>query len=182
MNSNLYQTYKNQIVSNLQKELGYKNSLQVPRLKKVVANVGYGRQARETAFVEQIEKTLMAVTGQKPIHTKAKKSISNFKIQQGMNIGAMVTLRGKRMYDFVEKLITMTFPRVRDFRGLSAAGFDGQGNYTIGFKENIAFPEVTMESADKIHGLQVIVGTTAKNKTEALSLLKALGFPFKEKE
>ena len=161
-------------------QLGYKNILQVPKLVKVVLNVGYGRQVKETAFVENIGETLKAISGQKPIQNKAKKSISNFKIREGMNIGASVTLRGKRMYDFIDKLVSITFPRVRDFRGISPKSFDKQGNYSIGFKEHIAFPEIKSDAVDKLHGLQIVINTTAENKTAGLALLGKLGFPFKK--
>lgn len=180
MESRLYEKFKKQIVPALRTQFGYKNSLQAPRLEKVVVNVGYGRNAKEAGFVENVENTLRAIAGQKPVHNKSKKSISNFKIRQGMNIGVSVTLRGKRMYDFVDKLISITLPRVRDFRGISTKSFDKQGNYSIGFKEHIAFPEIKSDAVDKLHGLQIIIATTAKNKEEGLALLEKLGFPFKK--
>lgn len=180
MESRLYEKFKKQIVPALQAQLGYKNPLQAPRLEKVVVNVGYGRQVKEAGFVENVENTLRAVTGQKPVHNKSKKSISNFKIREGMNIGASVTLRGKRMYDFIDKLVSITLPRVRDFRGISPKSFDKQGNYSIGFKEHIAFPEIKSDAVDKLHGLQIVIATTAKNKEEGLALLGKLGFPFKK--
>lgn len=165
----------------IQKELGLKNVMQVPKVTKVVLNAGIGRFIKEANFIDNVEKTLTKITGQKPIRTKAKKAISNFKIREGQEIGVMVTLRGPRMYDFLEKLVKVTFPRVRDFHGISDKAFDGQGNFTIGFKENVAFPEVKMEEIDKIHGLQIIVNTTAKNKVAGKSLLTHLGFPFSKK-
>ncbi len=180
MESRLYTKYKKEVVPALMAQLGYKNILQVPKLVKVVLNVGYGRQVKETAFVENIGETLKAISGQKPIQNKAKKSISNFKIREGMNIGASVTLRGKRMYDFIDKLVSITFPRVRDFRGISPKSFDKQGNYSIGFKEHIAFPEIKSDAVDKLHGLQIVINTTAENKTAGLALLGKLGFPFKK--
>lgn len=180
MKSKLYKKYKTEVMPALQKDLGYKNIMQVPRIKKVVVNVGYGRNVRDNVYVEQVENTLKVITGQKPVHNKAKKSISNFKIRQGMNIGVSVTLRGARMYDFLDRLVSIVFPRVRDFRGLSSKCFDQQGNCTIGFKEHSAFPEIKGVSADKIHGLEVTINTTAKSREEGLALLMKLGFPFKK--
>lgn len=174
----LYQQFKKEMVPALQKELGYKNVMQVPKVVKVVVNAGIGRFVKDSTFIDNVEKTLRNITGQKPVRTKAKKAISNFKIRQGQEIGVVVTLRGPRMYEFLERLLRITFPRVRDFHGISDKGFDAQGNFTIGFKENVAFPEVRMEEIEKIHGLQVIINTTAKNKAEGKALLKALGFPF----
>lgn len=179
--SQLYTTYKKTIVPELKKELGLDNVMQVPRITKVTLNVGYGRHVKEKAFVDAVDKTLRMITGQKPVHNKATKSISNFKIRQGMNIGASVILRGKAMYEFLERLIHFTLPRVRDFRGLSPKSFDAQGNYSVGLKENIAFPEITAESLDLIHGLQIVVTTTAKNREQGSALLKHLGFPFRDK-
>ena len=178
---NLYQTYKKTSVPAIQKELGLKNVMQVPKVTKVVLNAGIGRFIKESNFIDNVEKTLTKITGQKPVRTKAKKAISNFKIREGQEIGVMVTLRGPRMYDFLEKLVKVTFPRVRDFHGISDKAFDGQGNFTIGFKENVAFPEVKMEEIDKIHGLQIIVNTTAKDKVAGKALLTHLGFPFTKK-
>ncbi|MBI5729407.1 MAG: 50S ribosomal protein L5 [Candidatus Magasanikbacteria bacterium] len=174
----LYEKYKKEAVPALQKKLGYKNVMQVPKILKVVVNAGIGRFVKESGFIENVEKSLAKITGQKPVRTRAKKAISNFKIREGQEIGVTVTLRGKQMYDFMEKLVRITFPRVRDFHGISPNGFDRQGNYTIGFKENVAFPEVKMEEIEKIHGLQVIVNTNAQTKEAGLALLTELGFPF----
>lgn len=183
MESRLYKKFIKEIVPALQAQLGFKNVMQVPRLKKVVVNVGYGRNVKEQAFVDNVENTLKAITGQKPIHNKSKKSISNFKIREGMAIGVSVTLRGKRMYDFIDRLVSVTLPRVRDFRGISRTSFDKQGNYTLGFKEHLAFPEIKTDAVDKIHGLEVIINTSAKNREGGLALLEKLGFPFqKDKE
>lgn len=176
-----YQTYKKSVVPAIQKELGLKNVMQVPKINKVIINAGIGRFIKEANFIDNVEKTLTKITGQKPVRTKAKKAISNFKIREGQEIGVMVTLRGPRMYDFLEKLVKVTFPRVRDFHGISDKAFDAQGNFTIGFKENVAFPEVKMEEIDKIHGLQIIVNTTAKDKVAGKALLTHLGFPFTKK-
>jgi large subunit ribosomal protein L5 len=181
MNSLLHRQYTKEAVPALMKQFGYKNRMQAPALKKVVVNVGYGKNVKDKAHIEHVEKTLAMVSGQKPVHNKAKKSISNFKIREGQPIGASVTLRGDRMYDFVYKFVHLTLPRVRDFRGLSKNGFDGRGNYTVGLKEQVAFPEVTPASADKFYGLEVTVVTSAKTKAEGLALLTALGFPFREK-
>jgi len=181
MRSILYQQYTSKVVPALMKQFQYQNVMQAPRCVKVVVNAGYGRQVKEKGVIDAIEKTLSLITGQKPVHKAAKKSISNFKIREGMNIGAAVTLRGERMYQFLYRLINLTLPRVRDFRGLDPNGFDGQGNYTIGFKEHLAFPEVTAESVDHTHGLAVNIITTAKTPKEGLALLKELGFPFRTK-
>lgn len=170
--------YKKEIVPAIQKELGLKNVMQVPKITKVVINAGIGRFVKEANFIDNVEKTLTKITGQKPVRTKAKKAISNFKIRQGQEIGVVVTLRGPRMYHFLEKLLRVTFPRVRDFHGISDKAFDRQGNFTIGFKENIAFPEVKLEEIEKIHGLQVVINTTAKDKVAGRALLTHLGFPF----
>lgn len=180
MESRLYKKYKQEVVPALKQELGLKNVMQVPKVLKVTLNVGYGRHLKENAVIENIEKTLKMVTGQKPVHNKSTKSISNFKIREGMNIGISVTLRGARMYDFLDKLVSITLPRVRDFRGISPKSFDRQGNYSLGFKEQVAFAEVSNESADKVHGLQIVINTSAHNQKEGLLLLEKLGFPFKK--
>lgn len=178
MSVNLYEKYKKEIAPALQKELGYKNLMQVPKVQKVVVNAGIGRFVKEPRFIDNVESTISKITGQKSIRTKAKKSISNFKIREGMEIGVAVTLRGPRMYQFLEKLVSITLPRVRDFRGLSEKSFDKNGNYTIGFKENLAFPEIKAEELEKIHGLQIIINTNVKNKAEGKALLTHMGFPF----
>lgn len=177
--SPLYEQYK-KIAPVLKAELGYKNIMQVPAIKKIIINVGYGRHVKDNAYIENVENTLTVITGQKPVRNKSTKSISNFKIREGMNIGMSVTLRGPAMYDFLHKLIHITFPRVRDFRGVSVKNFDRQGNYSIGFKENIAFPEIGIDAIDKIHGLQVVISTSAKNAKEGKLLLSKLGFPFRD--
>lgn len=181
MNSNLYKKYKEVVVPALKKELGFKNVMQVPKVNKVVLNAGIGRFVKEPHYIDNVEKTLANISGQKPMRTKAKKSISNFKIREGMEIGVAVTLRGPKMYYFLEKLINVTFPRIRDFRGISDHGFDKNGNYTIGFKENVAFPEVKAGDVEKIHGLQIIINTSAKTRDEGRALLSQLGFPFVKK-
>lgn len=181
MENNFYKKYKKEVIPALQKELNLKNVMQVPKVVKVTINVGYGRFVKDNAFVENIQSTILKITGQKPLRTKSKKSISNFKIREGQEIGMTVNLRGKRMYQFLEKLVCVTFPRIRDFRGISDKGFDKQGNYTIGFKENSPFPEIKAGEIEKIHGLQIIINTTAKNPTEGKALLVQLGFPFIKK-
>lgn len=158
----------------------FKSYLSVPRLLKVTLNVGLGAGIKEAKYLEAAEKTLTRITGQRPVKTRARLSISNFKIRKGMVIGMKVTLRGKRMWDFLDKLVHITFPRVRDFRGLSLDGFDGQGNYSLGFREHMAFPEIRPDEIETVHGLQITVSTTADSKEEGKSLLTALGFPFKE--
>lgn len=178
MTVNLYEKFKKEVVPAMKKEFGYKNIMEVPRVVKIVINAGIGRFVKEPHFIENVESTLTKISGQKPVRTKAKKSISNFKIREGMDIGVMVTLRGPRMYQFLEKLISITLPRVRDFRGVLAKSFDKNGNYTIGFKENLAFPEIKSEEIEKMHGLQVIINTTAKNREEGKALLTHLGIPF----
>lgn len=174
----LYKTYKEEIIPALKKELGLKSVMQVPKVTKIVLNAGIGRFIKEANYIDNVEKTFAKITGQKPMRTKAKKAISNFKIRENQEIGVMVTLRGPRMYEFLEKLLRVTFPRVRDFHGISDKAFDRQGNFTIGFKENIAFPEVKIEEVDKIHGLQVIINTSATDKASGKALLTHLGFPF----
>lgn len=181
MMSPLLTTYRKEIVPKLMTGLALKNPMQAPRILKVKVNVGYGRHTKENAYIEHVEANLAKMTGQKPVHHKAKKSISNFKIRQGLPIGASVTLRGPMMYDFLYRLVHITLPRVRDFRGISLNSFDRQGNYTIGFKECTAFPEASADTSDKMHGLEVTITTNAKNKEEGRLLLEAFGFPFKKK-
>lgn len=180
MENNLYKKYKEEVAPTLKKEFGYKNIMQVPKPLKVVINVGVGKFLKESGYIDNVENTLLKITGQKPVRTKAKKAISNFKIREGMDVGVSITLRGKRMYDFLEKLINITFPRVKDFRGITDKGFDRKGNFSHGFKENLAFPEIKVDDIDKLHGLQITVNTSALNKEEGKSLLKHLGFPFKK--
>lgn len=180
MTSNLYQQYKKEIAPAMMKEFGYKSPMQVPKITKVVLNVGYGRFVKEPNFAEMVEKNLLSISGQKVVRTKAKKSISNFKTREGMEIGAMVTLRGDRMYFFLEKLLNITFPRIRDFRGISDKSFDKGGSYSFGLKEIVAFPEIKQTGVEKNHGIEVTITTTAKNKEEGKALLNLMGFPFKK--
>jgi large subunit ribosomal protein L5 len=176
----LKEKYKKQIVSQMEKKFGFKNEMLVPRLSQVVINVGFGHHAKEKEFMASVEKGLTKISGQKPVFTKAKKSISAFKIREGLVIGAKVTLRGQRMYDFVEKLVNITFPRVRDFRGLSEKAVDSSGNLTVGFKEYSSFPEIKAEEIDNLYGLEVCLATSAKERTTGLEFFRLLGFPFKK--
>lgn len=178
--NNLEKKYKKDVVPKLKKQFLIGNDLAVPRVEKVVVNAGLGKGLQEKSFAEHVTKTLRRITGQNPVLTKAKKSIASFKIRQGMVIGAKVTLRGNRMYDFVEKLIKVSLPRVRDFRGLTVGSFDRKGNFTIGVAEHIIFPEIKADEVEKLHGLEIVVHTTARNDQEGYALLKFLGFPFKD--
>lgn len=177
---NLKEKYKKQVIPQIMKEFGYKNVMAVPKLEKVVINVGLSKAIKDPKFLDVMEDTLMRISGQRPIKTKAKKSISSFKIREGMLVGLKVTLRGKRMYDFVDKLVNVALARVRDFRGLAPKNVDASGNLNIGFKEHISFPEIRPDEIERIHGLEVAVVTTAKSREEGLRLLRLLGFPFRE--
>ena len=173
--------YQKEIIPKLQKEFGYKNVHAVPTIKTVTLNVGLGAGLKDARFLETAEKTLIRITGQKPVKTKARISISTFKIREGMIVGMKVTLRGKRMWTFLEKLLMISLPRVRDFRGLPEKAFDGRGNYSIGFKEHIAFPEIRSDEIELLHGLQVTLATSAKTDNEAKALLTHLGLPLVKK-
>lgn len=175
----LQEKYKKEIIPAMKEKFGYSNNMQVPKLTKVVINVGFGRHTKEKAYMDNVSEVLTRISGQKPIQTKAKKAISAFKIKDGMIIGTSVTLRGARMYDFVEKLINITFPRVRDFRGISDTGMDNKGNLTIGFREYLPFPEIKADEIENIFGLEISLPTTAKNREEGLEFFKRLGIPFK---
>ena len=179
---NLKEKYKKEIVSKMKAKFGYKNIMAVPRLIKVVINSGVGRNAKDKAFIDSVVSSLERISGQKPVLTKAKQSISAFKTRKGMIVGVAVTLRNKRMFDFVEKLVNITFPRIRDFRGISAKQVDSHGNLAVGLKEHIAFPEIKADEADNIHGLGVCLSTTAKTYEQGLELFKLMGFPFKSDE
>ena len=178
----LEKSYKEAVRPKLQKALRCKNLFSVPKLEKVVINVGASRALSDSSFYDVMENVLRRISGQKPVATKAKKSIANFKIREGMVVGYKVTLRGHRMYDFVHKLISVTLPRVRDFQGLNPKSFDGKGNYCIGFKEYVAFPEIKSDEIEKLHGLEVMISTTAKTDDEGFLLLQELGFPFQERK
>ncbi|PIR93698.1 50S ribosomal protein L5 [Candidatus Falkowbacteria bacterium CG10_big_fil_rev_8_21_14_0_10_39_11] len=178
--NNLRQQYKEKIVPALKKKFGYKNVHQIPTLDKVVLNVGVGSHLKDKDYFEAVSNTLARITGQKAVLTKSKKSVSNFKIRTGMVVGVSVTLRKERMWDFIEKIVKVTLPRVRDFRGITTKSFDQQGNYSVGFKEYLPFPEVSPDEIETLHGLEVVINTTAINKEEGEALLTELGFPFKE--
>ncbi len=171
--------YLSDVQPALLKENGYKSVMQVPKLDKIVINMGLGSDKDNSKNYNSALEELGLITGQKPVPTKAKKSISNFKLRQGMKVGAKVTLRGKQMYEFLDKLISIALPRVRDFKGISPKAFDGKGNYALGIKEQLIFPEISYEKVDKIRGFDVIIVTTAQTDAEALQLLKMLGMPFK---
>jgi large subunit ribosomal protein L5 len=177
----LLEKYRKEVIPAMREKFGYKNMMAVPKIEKVVVNAGYGKKAvlRDTAAIEKIKADLAKLTGQKPAVRKAKKSISGFKVRQGMEIGAVVTLRGKRMYDFIDRLISIALPRSRDFHGLDPKSFDERGSLNIGIKEHSVFPEITYESLKDIFGLEVSVVTTAKSREEGIELLKLMGFPIK---
>jgi large subunit ribosomal protein L5 len=174
----LQELYKKEITKQLKEKLGIKNVMAIPNLSKVVINVGFGRQSKDKDLIELVQKSLTAISGQKPVLTKSKKAISAFKIRENLVIGSMVTLRGKRMWDFVDKLVNVYFPRVRDFRGISDKQIDMQGNLTVGFKDILAFPEIEVQDLDKVHGLEISLSTTAKDAESGLEFFRALGFPF----
>ncbi|AIK96755.1 50S ribosomal protein L5 [Candidatus Odyssella acanthamoebae] len=174
----LYKEYKDKIVSKLMKDFDYKNLHQVPKLEKIVVNMCIGEAAQDSKKLQAAVDELTAITGQKPVITRAKKSIAGFKLREGMAIGAKVTLRRDRMYEFFDRLVTIALPRVRDFRGVSGKSFDGKGNYALGVKEQIIFPEINYDKVDKVRGMDIIVCTTAKTDKEAKALLKELNVPF----
>jgi len=172
--------YKNEIAPALAKEFDIKNPMAVPRIEKVVVNMGLGEASANAKILDVATEELRSITGQKPVITKAKKSIAAFKLRQGMNIGSMVTLRGERMYEFLDRLISVALPRVRDFRGISGKAFDGRGNYTLGIREQLIFPEIDFNKVDKTRGMNITIVTTATNDDQARSLLKSLGMPFRQ--
>jgi large subunit ribosomal protein L5 len=172
--------YKNEIAPALAKEFGIENPMAIPKIEKVVVNMGVGEAIANAKVLDAAAEELRSVTGQKPVITKAKKSIAAFKLRQGMNIGTMVTLRGERMYEFLDRLISVALPRVRDFRGISGKAFDGRGNYTLGIREQLIFPEIDFNKVDKTRGMNISIVTTATNDEQARSLLKAMGMPFRQ--
>jgi large subunit ribosomal protein L5 len=176
--SHLKERYKKEIVPVLMERLGYKNIMQAPRLEKVVLNIGLGEAITNVKALEAGESDLASITGQHPVITRSKRSIAAFKLREGMAIGVMVTLRGQKMWDFFEKLVTITLPRVREFQGVPRTSFDGRGNYTLGFKEQIVFPEIEFDKVDKIRGLEIVIVTTANTDEEGITLLELLGMPF----
>lgn len=177
----LQEKYEKVVVPKVMKDFDLKNVMAAPRITKLVVNVGLKQGLKDPKFNDHVERVITKITGQKPVRTLAKKAISNFKIRQGQVVGTKVTLRGRRMYDFMDKLLTITLPRVRDFRGLSPKTVDRDGNLSIGFREFIAFPEIKPEDTDYAHGLEVTVVTTAKDRAKGLSLLRGIGFPINEK-
>lgn len=173
--------YANTVVSTLMKQFNYTSVMQVPRIDKIVVNMGVGDAVANPKLLDEAVVELQTITGQKAIITKAKKSIANFKLREGMPIGAKVTLRGDRMYAFLDKLVNVSLPRVRDFRGVSSEAFDGRGNYTLGVKEQLIFPEISYDKVNKVRGMDVVIVTTAKNDEEGRALLSTLGMPFTKK-
>jgi large subunit ribosomal protein L5 len=176
----LKEKYKKEIAPALAKEFGIENPMAIPKVEKVVVNMGIGEAIANSKVLDTAVEELKSVTGQKPVVTKAKKSIAAFKLRQGMNIGTMVTLRGERMYEFLDRLISVALPRVRDFRGISAKAFDGRGNYTLGIREQLIFPEIDFNKVEKTRGMNISIVTTAQTDEQARSLLKALGMPFRQ--
>ncbi len=179
--ANLKERFNKELRLVLQKELDIKNIMAVPKLKKVVINMGVGEAANDKKHLESALQNLTEISGQKPITTKARQSVASFKIREGWPLGCKVTLRGSKMYDFIERLIVIAIPRERDFRGLNPKSFDGQGNYSFGIKEQIIFPEINYDNIDNIRGMDICINTTANTKDDALALLKVLDFPFKQR-
>ena len=176
--SRLKEKYRKEVVSALMEHFGYKNIMQVPRLNKVVLNIGLGEAISNAKALESAEANLVTISGQHPVTTRARKSVAAFKLREGMPIGMKVTLRGTRMYQFLDRLINAVLPRVREFQGISPTAFDGRGNYTLGLKEQIAFPEIDYDKIDKIRGLEISIATTAKTDEESKHLLELIGIPF----
>lgn len=176
----LLEKYRNEVVPALQKEFGYENLLAVPKITKVVINMGMGEAIQNPKALDNAVGDLTKIAGQKPVITKAKKSIATFKLREGMNIGTMVTLRGARMYEFLDRFMNLALPRIRDFRGVSAKSFDGRGNYSLGVKEQLIFPEIEYDKVDKVRGMDITIVTTARTDEEARALLRKMGMPFRE--
>jgi large subunit ribosomal protein L5 len=179
MATRLKERYEKEVRPALMKELGYGNPMQAPRLQKIVVNMGLGEAISNGKIIDASVAQLASITGQKPVVTKARKSIANFKLRQGQSIGAMVTLRGERMYEFFDRLVSIALPRVRDFKGVSPKAFDGKGNYTLGIREQIIFPEINYDQVEKIKGLNITVVTTARDDEGGRALLRLLGMPFR---
>lgn len=180
MTSRLVEKYRNEVVPAITESFGYKNVMQVPKLEKIVINIGLGSHKDNPKAVESAVRDLTTITGQRPVVTKARKSIANFKLREGMNVGCKVTLRGEKMYDFFDKLVSISLPRVRDFRGVSSTSFDGRGNYSLGIKEQLIFPEIEYDMVDEIRGMDIVVVTTAETDEESKKLLELMGMPFKK--
>ena len=179
MAARLRSRYQQEVAPQIAKDFGIRNPMAVPRVEKIVLNMGMGEAIANSKILDTAVDELRSISGQKPVITKAKKSIASFKLRQGMPIGAMVTLRGDRMYEFLDRLVSVALPRVRDFRGVSPKAFDGRGNYTIGIREQLIFPEIDFNKVDKLRGMNISIVTTAKNDEQARALLKALGMPFR---
>jgi len=179
MAARLKERYQKEVAPAIAKEFGIKNPMAIPRVQKVVLNMGMGEAIANAKILDTAADELRSITGQKPVITKAKKSIASFKLRQGMPIGVMVTLRGDRMYEFLDRLVSIALPRVRDFRGVSPKAFDGRGNYTIGVREQLIFPEIDFNKVDKLRGMNISIVTTARNDEQARALLKGLGMPFR---
>lgn len=177
----LQERYEQEVMPALQKEFAYENVMRTPALHKVVINIGMGEAIQNPKTMEAAERDLTTITGQHPVQTKAKRSVAAFKLREGMKIGVMVTLRGRRMYDFMDKLMNVALPRLRDFQGVSPDSFDGRGNYTLGLKEQLVFPEVEYDSIDKVRGMEVTIVTTARTDEEGRRLLQLLGMPFRNR-
>ena len=177
----LREKYNNEVKNELMKKFNYASVMEIPKIEKIVLNVGCGDAVSNSKVLDDVVEELTLITGQKPVITRARKSIANFKLREDMKIGAKVTLRGERMYDFFDKLITISLPRVRDFRGVSDNAFDGRGNYALGIKEQLIFPEINFDKIKKVRGMDVIIVTTAKTDEEARYLLSCLGMPFRNK-
>ena len=175
---NLKKKYQDEVAPALMQKFGYKSTMQIPRLEKIVVNVGCSEARDNAKVLDAVVSDLTTITGQKAVITKAKKSVANFKLREGMPIGAKVTLRGNKMWEFLDRLFNVALPRVRDFRGISADGFDGRGNYALGIKEQLIFPEIEYDKIDKIRGMDIVMVTTAQNDEEARELLKQIGAPF----
>jgi large subunit ribosomal protein L5 len=175
----LRERYRTEVAPALMRELGYSNVMAVPRLQKIVLNMGVGEAVQNPKVIESALEELTAIAGQKPVVTRAKKAISNFKLREGMPIGAMVTLRGERMYEFLDRLVSVALPRVRDFKGVPDRSFDGRGNYSLGLREQVIFPEINLDKVDKIKGLTIVICTTAQSDAEGKALLRGLGMPFR---
>ncbi len=176
----LLEYYRQEVVPALLREFGYRNVMQVPRLHKIVVNIGVGEAIQNARALEAAVNDLRLITGQQPVVRRARRSVAAFKVRTGMPIGVSVTLRGRRMYEFLDRLINIALPRIRDFRGLSSKSFDGRGNYTIGLREQLAFPEIVYDEIDRLRGLEVSIITTARNDAEAKALLARLGMPFRD--
>jgi len=176
----LREAYKETVVPQLIKSFNYRNTMEVPRLQKIVINMGLGEAIQNVKILDSAQKEIAAIAGQKPVVTRAKKAIANFKLREGMPIGCMVTLRRERMYEFFDRLVNLSMPRIRDFKGVSAKAFDGRGNYALGIREQIIFPEIDYDRIDKIKGMNIVFNTTAKTDEEAKALLELMGMPFEK--